>query len=781
MSLSSTTSSARAMSNQDIRYVEEGIDYNKTPKPLLYLKLSTLLLFTSLIILASVQFGLNKYYENQNLKYQNVLLKSLQNQELISQLTLMTRTFLNINLNLEPQNTEHFEDRRELLKDKAEAFIEQIRINVQYLHNFFRLSDTHNDEMSDRQVTMHSVYSNNVLWSKIYSRLSAINIWLVNVYQIFALKNFTSSIGVYAQVNSTQQSSITALDQSAFFVLLNAHQSPLYTSFTALTDVSQSLISKQVSYSIEMNKYYVSITAVLVLTLTAGSVYLISVVLRFKSRVLAFFAEIDVSVIAFNEQCSREFYEYLVTDEKRILEECRKNIEEYNRVKASNLEQQESQMQFMRKNLDISSNTEGALDNTNLGESVDYALEVKSKENKEEKKKVKGKHAESLDLSDSKEDSEGKRKAFRLSEKQKMREQIKKQSKKTKQERHQVRRPSIKLFDLQNGEQLIKNKQIAVRLNEQTAKKITSMIILGIVGAIVFIAYFIAQYFLCSNNELEIESNSSKMVSLFESVQCTNVFHMDVRNLQTSNSSWYDLSPSQQNQRLRFVPMPTSTLNQTYQSCINQNQQVNQWLSLYNHGSYLLSNSSQSICSLLNDESMRISETSESSQNIENTEELQKASYLANFNITSCQSIYQGILSKSILQITSVFMQDALYRAIRYMAVENRGEEWINGQIAEKGAVEMIDAHTQYVQTALRRYYEKVIEAVFATQDNSASTILFIVFMIIMTLCYLIIIVFVVSRIRQSFWHSFFILRLIPTDDVDKDFIKRINDYLSQA
>jgi len=54
-SVSSTGSSNGNNSTEsDIKMVEEGIDYDKTPKPLIFLKISTFFLFISLITLASV-------------------------------------------------------------------------------------------------------------------------------------------------------------------------------------------------------------------------------------------------------------------------------------------------------------------------------------------------------------------------------------------------------------------------------------------------------------------------------------------------------------------------------------------------------------------------------------------------------------------------------------------------------------------------------------------------------------------------------------------------------
>ena len=42
----------------------------------------------------------------------------------------MTRTYLNINLNLEPAKTNYFSDRKTQLQEKAEVFIEQVRANI---------------------------------------------------------------------------------------------------------------------------------------------------------------------------------------------------------------------------------------------------------------------------------------------------------------------------------------------------------------------------------------------------------------------------------------------------------------------------------------------------------------------------------------------------------------------------------------------------------------------------------------------------------------------------
>lgn len=95
--------------------------------------------------------------------------------------------------------------------------------------------------------------------------------------------------------------------------------------------------------------------------------------------------------------------------------------------------------------------------------------------------------------------------------------------------------------------------------------------------------------------------------------------------------------------------------------------------------------------------------------------------------------------------------------------------------------MELVDAHTFCLQNGLRRFYSQVIDQIMASLDFNTLTALFILFMSVLVVTFFIIQIFVMKKVKVSFWHSFYILRLIPKDDVDRAFIKRINDYLSQA
>lgn len=78
------------------------------------------------------------------------------------------------------------------------------------------------NQLSDKIVTIHQMLSNNILQSTRYSRLSSLNTWLVNIYQIFVYDNYTSTVGTYLQSNISQQERVSTFDQTLFYVLVNA-------------------------------------------------------------------------------------------------------------------------------------------------------------------------------------------------------------------------------------------------------------------------------------------------------------------------------------------------------------------------------------------------------------------------------------------------------------------------------------------------------------------------------------------------------------------------------
>lgn len=89
-----------------------------------------------------------------------------------------------------------------------------------------------------------------------------------------------------------------------------------------------------------MNKYYVAITSVLVLLLIAMSIYFVAFLLRFKLSVLSFFSEIDLKSMLVNAQLAKEFYLFLVTDKKEQLDKSKRILEEFQQSKITQLEKE---------------------------------------------------------------------------------------------------------------------------------------------------------------------------------------------------------------------------------------------------------------------------------------------------------------------------------------------------------------------------------------------------------------------------------------------------------
>ena len=91
-------------------------------------------------------------------------------------------------------------------------------------------------------------------------------------------------------------------------------------------------------YAVNMNNYYVGITSVLVILLIIMTIYFVAFVNRFKLSVLSFFSEIDRRSMIVNAHLAKEFYLFLVTDEKQQLDKSKRILEEFQQEKLTLLE-----------------------------------------------------------------------------------------------------------------------------------------------------------------------------------------------------------------------------------------------------------------------------------------------------------------------------------------------------------------------------------------------------------------------------------------------------------
>ena len=58
-SMSSSFSASKTDSNSEIKYIEEGLDYERTPRPIMFLKLCLGFLMLISVALSSIQYGIN--------------------------------------------------------------------------------------------------------------------------------------------------------------------------------------------------------------------------------------------------------------------------------------------------------------------------------------------------------------------------------------------------------------------------------------------------------------------------------------------------------------------------------------------------------------------------------------------------------------------------------------------------------------------------------------------------------------------------------------------------
>jgi hypothetical protein len=83
---------------------------------------------------------------------------------------------------------------------------------------------------------------------------------------------------------------------------------------------------------------------------------------------------------------------------------------------------------------------------------------------------------------------------------------------------------------------------------------------------------------------------------------------------------------------------------------------------------------------------------------------------------------------------------------------------------------------------ALRHYFEEIITPVFFAQDsNTVPLSLFACFAVLLVLAALLIHFLMSERARIWFWNTFILLQLLPRDELDREFIKNINEFLRAA
>jgi|LauGreDrversion4_2_1035121.scaffolds.fasta_scaffold1555344_1 hypothetical protein len=68
---------------------------------------------------------------------------------------------------------------------------------------------------------MYSLLSTAELESRKLSRFYSLNMWLVNLYEVFIYDDFRSNVGTYKHMNNISLQNVTGFDQNLFYILTN--------------------------------------------------------------------------------------------------------------------------------------------------------------------------------------------------------------------------------------------------------------------------------------------------------------------------------------------------------------------------------------------------------------------------------------------------------------------------------------------------------------------------------------------------------------------------------
>ncbi|CDW75859.1 pas domain s-box family protein [Stylonychia lemnae] len=777
-SISSSYSSSQTSDQyNEIKYIEEGIDYEKNPKPLIYLRLAVVILLLISLILSTIQFALNIDTNKQNIDYQKMLARTLQAEESISSLVLLTRCYLNVNLNLENNNMTYVNDRKEVIKYQALEILENTRINMKILQQFINQiqeEDTFKNHFSDMSIRVYDLYLNKTVGNRKLSRFYTINDWLVKIGEIFYNPNLTSKIYSFYPQNF----SVNNADQLVFYVLTNS-LNDIRSKLMIFNNECESFIKNQVIKSNFTNQIYVIITSIVIVVLTLITQYYLLFLNQFKYQVLDFFTELEKETILLNEQCAIEFSLYLKTENYDIIKKNQNDQREYeiNKSLKDDVKQQQDKIpgkklnskqkkgtsKFFRK---LTKNSQGIQSSSNFSENLeDDDEKYQAKEEKKENHKESNLDSSNIQgkmIVQSKQNKGNPNKALATDE-----GKIKLQDMIGKSLEEQVSRMDLRQYSQTNrrsdllSESSDKNKYIVMRLKELKMKKLSQMFIVGTLTSFILIIYFVVQFLLFEKSQNFLNSNSEVLKEIQQSLECTSTFLFQVRDLQTSNQTTYLLDSTKPIQLQQVQDMQKiNILNETYKSCINHNQYVNAWIQEQNQAEFYLNKNDQNICTYLD----------------------QKKMFGNGLNLKNCKSIYQGILNKNVLYQTSLFLQDSYYHALKFGSLQDKTEANIKQIIGSLTHIELLDSVQLYQQYGLRRFYDEIFHDMLL--QNSAFIILlgmFVVFTIILVIGQMIVICYVTPLIRNNFWNAFYILKLLPKDELDREFIKKINEFLSRA
>ena len=124
-----SVSSTNTVNFEELKNLEENIDYSKTPKSLALVKIIFNCLVIMILAIEAAHLGMNYTRKEHQNELIDMVFHASQNMLYLSQLSILVRNYINIDLKLEPNSSDYFVDRRKTVQLEALKIIEEMRQN----------------------------------------------------------------------------------------------------------------------------------------------------------------------------------------------------------------------------------------------------------------------------------------------------------------------------------------------------------------------------------------------------------------------------------------------------------------------------------------------------------------------------------------------------------------------------------------------------------------------------------------------------------------------------
>ncbi|CDW79028.1 pas domain s-box family protein [Stylonychia lemnae] len=780
-SISSCSMSAVSNGFDELKYLEDNIDYTKTPQSLLIVKLIFNTIILMIIALTAALLVLNQVQISQSISQISVVKVANQNMVLLSELSILTRNYININDGLEPGNSSYFSDRKKTVLQQSLDIIEEMRINQKLLE--FKDKIKNND--GEQNSTIINSKNNN--GQKLQQKLSfnyALNQYLVKCFDLYGFPSFQSKELSYLS-KSTDATGI--YDSTVYYIITNQNGDlRTMTQESALTQ-GQDINDKNIKF-IEVNRIFMIVASCCILIGVIAALYFYSKIIDNQSKTLAFFSELEKDLIEFCIQGSLGFFQFLSNDNEEIIILDSEIINQRKNIRIKQLEQKLAEIQEQQRQKAILSNST----NPNALETSDVQLmqkkgreetkinleEIKDEEDdqptkyKKQMEKVFNTSVYSKAATQQVRTLNPHKSTHNLAEilqnqktaaKNKFREldkQIKKidndgdshsnVSEKGKKYRIESDlKASTKTIKINSDDQTL---NVFTVNNSQTDlkqifmhwkfKKMAVYSVFFLTISAIFVSYFLIQYIIVEKVHVKMKDHTQHLSQLYQGQTCMNWFVSDLRETQIRNYSSFN---------------PRSS--DMYNECTQQAANFNLWLGSQTDNDEIISlnkklSAENKICEII------FAEYQISKQN--------------------CQNIYQGIFQKSLYQVQIVFLHDTLQSQIQFTSNRGRDEKFLNQSMRDPIIIDMIDGKQQYLSKITTIVANTVHDALSADEKALHIQQLYVfgvyIFALIATL--LILNCFVFVQMRKSIWNSKIIFKLLPIDELDISFKKRIQMFL---